>query len=192
MGTKGKTLSTLGVIGLLVALVTIYVVANSAQNLAQDNRDMISPHLDIHVIAGGPTELENFFKAAIGEDENAGEIRDRYVWITVLAKNKGLSEVKDITTAINLNSKIHKIYTAHSRKYWEKVRLEEKEENAAKFTVDSLSKDDSFVIFLGLQPELFEGKSPFNQRERQLWKRDYRVSFQKVEITTNGFQKVVY
>jgi len=109
-----------------VALITIYVVANSAQNLAQDNRDMISPHLDIHVIAGGPTELEGFFKAAIGEDENAGKIRDRYVWITVLAKNtknKGLSEVKDITTAINLNSKIHKIYTAHSRKYWEKVNL---------------------------------------------------------------------
>jgi len=192
MGTKGKVLTTLGVIGLLVALITIYVVANSAQNLAQSNRDMISPRLDIHVIAGGPTELEDLFKVAVGEDEDAGEIRDRYVWITVLVKNTGLSDVENIATAIDLNSEIHKIHTTHSRKYWGKVELEEREKNEARFTVGSLNKNDSFVIFLGLQPEAFEGKSPFSQKERQLWKRDYRVSFQKAEITTDDFQKVVY
>ena len=192
MSTKGKTLSTLGVIGLAAVLITIYVIANRAQNLAQSNRDMISPRLDIHVIAGGPAELEDLFKAAIGKDENAEEMRDKYVWITVLVENKGLSEVEDITTAVDLNSEIHKIYTAHSRKYWGKVKLEEKEENTAKFTVGSLNKDESFVIFLGLQPKLFEGKPPFDQIEHQLWKRDYRVSFQEVKITTTDFQKVVY
>ena len=191
MGTKGKVLTTLGVIGLLVALITIYVVANSAQDLAQSNREMISPRLDIHVIAGGPTELEDLFKAAVGKDD-AEEIRNKYVWITVLVKNTGLSDVENIAAAIKLDSKIHKIHTAHSRKYWGKVKLEEREENEASFTVNSLSKDNSFAIFLGLQPETFESKFPFGQKERQLWKRDYRVSFQKVKITTNDFQKVVY
>ena len=122
MSTKGKALTTVGVIGLLVALVAIYVVANDARNLAQGNRSMISPHLDINVIAGGPTELEDLFKNAVGKDEDAKEIRDKYVWITVLVKNTGLSDAENITTAVDLNSEIREIYTALSRKYWGKVR----------------------------------------------------------------------
>jgi hypothetical protein len=114
MSTKGKVLTILGVIGLLVALVAIYVVANSAQDLAQSNREMISPRLDIQVIAGGPTELEDLFKAAVGKDEDAKEIRNKYVWITVLVKNTGLSDVENIAAVIELDSKIHKIHTAHT------------------------------------------------------------------------------
>jgi len=192
MGAKGKVLTTLGVIGLLATLIAIYTVANKAQNLAQGNRDMISPRLDIHVIAGGPTELEDLFKDAVGKDADAEEIKNKYVWITVLVENTGLPDAENIVTAIDLNSKIHEIHTVHSRKYWGKVNLDKREENKARFTVGSLSKDNSFVIFLGLQPKTFEGKSPFDQKERQLWKRDYRISFQMVKITTDGFQKVVY
>ncbi len=185
-------MTTLGVIGLLVVLIFIYVVANSAKNLAQSNRDLISPHLDIHVIAGGPTELKDLFKEAVGEEEDPAKIKAKYVWITTLVKNTGLSEVEDIATAIDLNSKIHKIYTAQPRRYYGKIELGERKENEARFTTGSLDKDNSFVIFLGLQPETFQGKSPFDQRERRLWKRDYRISFQKVKITTDDFQRVVY
>jgi len=192
MGTKGKTLTTLGVIGLLVVLLFIYVVANSAKNLAQSNRDLITPHLDIHVIAGGPTELEDSFKDAIGKEEDPAKIRAEYVWVTTLVKNTGLSEVKDIAIAIDLNSKIHEIYTSQPGRYYNKIKLAERKENEARFTAGGLSKDNSLVIFLGLQPETFEGKPPFDQKERQLWKRDYRISFQRVKITTDDFQKIVY
>lgn len=192
MGAKGKTLTTLGVIGLLVVLIFIYLVANSAKKLAQSNRDLITPHLGVHVIAGGPTELKELFKDAVGKEEDPAKIKAKYVWITTLVKNTGLSEVKDIATVIDLNSKIHKIYTAQPKRYYDKIKLEERKENEARFTTGGLRKDNSFVIFLGLQPETFEGKPPFDQKERQLWKRDYRISFQKVKITTDDFQKVVY
>lgn len=41
MGAKGKTLTTLGVIGLLVVLIFIYVVANSAKKLAQSRKSVV-------------------------------------------------------------------------------------------------------------------------------------------------------
>ncbi len=193
MGAKGKTLTILGIIGLVVVLIFIYVVANSAKNLAQSNRDIISPHLDTHIIAGGPTELGDLFKDAVGKEEDPEKIKAKYVWITVLVKNTGLSDVEDIATVVSLNSKIHKIYTAcRPIRYYGGIKVEERKENEASFTMDSLDEDESFGIFLGLQPETFEGKSPFDQKECQLWKRDYRISFQKVKITTDDFQKVMY
>ena len=118
MGAKGKTLTTLGVIGLLVVLIFIYVVANSAKKLAQSNRDLITPHLGVHVIAGGPGELKELFKDAVGKEEDPAIIKAKYVWITTLVKTTGLYEVKDIATAIDLNSKIHKKHKKERVKFF--------------------------------------------------------------------------
>lgn len=193
MGAKGKTLTTLGIIGLVAVLIFIYVVANSAQNMAQDNRDMVSPHFETHLIAGGPIELEDLFKEAVGEEGDPAKIEPQYLWLTVLVKNAGLNEVEGIATSVSLDTKIYKIYTTlKPTRYWGGVEVEEKKENQARFTLDSLDKDESFAIFLGLQPEGFEGEPPFDQKERQLWKRDYRIFFQKVTLTAGDFEKIMY
>lgn len=193
MSTKGKTLTTLGIIGLVAVLIFIYAVANSAQNMAQDNRDMISPHLDTTLIAGGPTELKDLFKEAVGEEKDPAKIEPQYVWLTVLVENAGVNEVEEIATSVSLDTKIHKIYTTvKPTRYYGGVEVVEKKKNQAKFTLHSVGKDESFAVFLGLQPEAFEGEPPFDQKERQLWRRDYRIFFQKVRLTAGDFEKIIY
>lgn len=194
MKAKNKGLVTVGVLGLLIALIAIYAVAQGGKNLARGNRSMISPNLEIQLIAGGPEELRDLFKEGIRnakEESVLEKMEAEYLWITVLVKNAGLSEMEDITTVVGLDSEIHKIYTAQPRKSYGKVRLEKKKDCEVEFVTRRLGEGNSFAIFLGLQPESFE-KGPFSHQERQLWKRDYRIFFRRLEITSGDFQKVMY
>lgn len=192
MSKAGKVLTTLGIIGLVAVLITIYVVANSAQNTAQANRDLLSPHLSTHVMAGGAVEFKDLFKQAVGEKENPEQVKDKYVWLTVIVENKGLSEVEDITTVVDLNADVDKIYTTiKPTRYWGGVEVKKKQ-TGAEFSLGSMDQDESVYMFLGLQPEGFQGEAPFDQKERQLWKRDYKMFFEKVQVNAGDFQKVMY
>lgn len=194
MKKGNKALATLGVFGLLIVLIAIYVVAQGAKNLAQENRSMIDPNLEIQLIAGGSEEFGDLFKEGmknVSEELSLEKLRADYLWITVLVKNAGLAEVEDVRTVVELDSEIYKIYTAQPKKYYGKIKLEEKKENKVNFIATSLGEGNSFAIFLGLQPEIFE-KRPFGYQERQLWKRDYRIFFQRLEVTSGDFQEVAY
>lgn len=119
-----------------------------------------------------PAEIEKFKK---GFDSN--------LWLGILIRNRGFKAASDVSTQVRLTTPIRAITGFSSTIY---AGLETKEGGVGKEEVlmewNYIEPRSAAVIFLGVQPRDFKAKPPYSDEDMRLWSRDFRTSFELVEI----------
>ncbi len=121
---------------------------------------------------GASSELEKFKKEM-----------DSNLWIGVSIRNRGLKTATDVSTRVRLTTPVTAIYGFNATTY---ARLETKEGGVGKAEAllnwTYLEPRNVALIFLGVRPEDFHGKSPYSKQDMQMWSKDFKAYFEFVEV----------
>jgi hypothetical protein len=123
--------------------------------------------------------------AAASDVEKYKKEFDSYLWMGVAIRNRGLKNAAEVSARIRLSTPIKAIQGFNSTVY---ARLETQEGGIGKpdalLRWTYLEPRSTSLILLGVQPEDFNAKPPYSNKEMQIWSRDYKVYFELAEISS--------
>ncbi|HKL13295.1 MAG TPA: hypothetical protein VJ907_06785 [Halanaerobiales bacterium] len=179
-------------IGVLVvfALWLVFSV-NGVQNQAKENKNVIlRPKYEVTYLPGGPERFVGGYRDVVNEEKKKNLNTDNYLWTTVLVKNEGNEDAKDINITINSAYPMAKVLVNPSG-YSNETDLNTNDDNlTTKVDIEDLEIDNKAFVFIGFQPSSIE--KPYDQADIKEWTNRYQNYLQNVNVESLNTEDTFY
>ena len=160
------------VVLVIVVAIWLFNIAQGAQGLAQQNKKYVQqPKFEISYVPGGPKRFKESFDGYLGRTEK--DVKpDKYLWSTLLVKNKGGALGENIKVKDTAAAPIAVI--GYEDPGYGFTEIDVKHESGAKkatINVESLEVGETLKIFIGFKPQRIE--KPYNKSDLQQWTQAY-------------------
>ena len=179
-------------VGVVIVFVFWLVFAiNGVQNQAKENKNVIlKPEYEVTYLPGGPERFVGGYRDVVNEEKKKRINTDNYLWTTLLVKNEGNEDAKDINLTINSAYPMAKVLVNPSG-YMNEVDLNTNKDNlTTKIEIADLEIDNKVFVFIGFKPANIE--KPYDQNDMVKWAENYRNYLQKVNIESFNTEDTYY
>ncbi|HMA60532.1 MAG TPA: hypothetical protein VKN64_09585 [Halanaerobiales bacterium] len=179
-------------VGVVIVFVFWLVFAiNGVQNQAKENKNVIlKPEYEVTYLPGGPERFVGGYRDVVNEEKKKRINTDNYLWTTLLVKNEGNEDAKDINLTINSAYPMAKVLVNPSG-YMNEVDLNTNKDNlTTKIEIADLEIDNKAFVFIGFKPANIE--KPYDQNDMVKWAENYRNYLQKVNMESFNTEDTYY
>ena len=189
--TKEKIYKYVKVGAVIVFVFWLVFAINGVQNQAKENKNVIlRPEYELTYLPGGPERFVGGYRDVVNEEKKKRINTDNYLWTTVLVKNEGNEDAKDINLTINSAYPMAKVLVNPSG-YMNEVDLNTNKDNlTTKIDIADLEIDNKAFVFIGFKPANIE--KPYDQNDMVKWAENYRNYLQKVNIESLNTEDTYY